>query len=125
MSGSPRCRSDNDGPGPLTLASNACPDLRELEVGYWHLDQPPGPLAQLTRLSLTAVTAPPDGAPVLRSLVEQRRGWRFSPAGTRNQVAALLRRWRATRACGSCTCIVPRRIGCAPSRACRPSPTLS
>lgn len=70
MSGSPRCRSDNDGPGPLTLASNACPDLRELEVGYWHLDQPPGPLAQLTRLSLTAVTAPPDGAPVLRSLVE-------------------------------------------------------
>mgnify|MGYP001810804208 CR=1 FL=1 len=56
--------------GPLTLASGACAALRELEVHSWHLDQPPAPLAHLTRLSLSSATEPQDGTPQLRCLAD-------------------------------------------------------
>ena len=64
----PLCRDDEAVPGPLTLASAACPALRELEVESWHLDQPPAPLPHLTRLHATDIDVPPDGAVPLRRL---------------------------------------------------------
>ena len=54
--------------GPLTLASAACPALRELELDLWYLDQPPAPLAHLTLLNITAIDVPPEGAAPLRCL---------------------------------------------------------
>ena len=53
------------------IASTACRNVWELEVVSWYLDQPPAPLAHLTRLYLSGVTTPPDsGALSLRRLTE-------------------------------------------------------
>ena len=64
----PLCRDHDCPTGPLALVSAACPALRELEVEIGHLDQPPGPLAHLTRLFVSGVYVPPEGAAPLRRL---------------------------------------------------------
>ena len=51
---------------PLTLASAACPSLLELEIQGLALDQPPAPLAHLTRLAITDIEELPDSEPLLR-----------------------------------------------------------
>ena len=54
-----RRRDEENVTGPLTLASAACPALRELEVESWYLDQPTGPLPHLTRLHMAEIFEPP------------------------------------------------------------------
>ena len=54
--------------GAFTLASAACPALRELEVYSWYLDQPPAPLAHLTRLHTEYLKKPPQSTTPLRRL---------------------------------------------------------
>ena len=65
----PLCNRDAESvTGPLTLASVACPVLRELDAGSWY--QPPAPLAHLTRLDLFSVHPPPEGAAPLQRLAD-------------------------------------------------------
>lgn len=81
---------DKGFPGALSLASARCPALRQLKLDHLDLDQPPTPLAQLTRLSIITCDAPADGdgpppltslaaaAPKLKALTVG--GWHDAPA---------------------------------------------